>query len=206
MDAREKTRQLLEESQQRRSYRKFLGEPVDLDVIRDCIRIAGTAPSGANKQPWHFCLVTNQEWKDRIRKESDETEKKFYESLITEAWASDLDVLNLSWEKPFLNEAPCLIVIFREFYKTLEDGTKDTNYYVMESAAIATGLLINALRNAGYASLTYTPAPTTFLKEMFDRPEGEQCEMVLVVGKPDPEYDLPDIDRKSYDEIVTEYL
>lgn len=206
MEARAKSAQLLEESKMRRSYRKFLPEALDLEVLRNCIKTAATAPSGANKQPWHFCLVTNQDVKDKIREEADKVEKAFYESKITDEWAADLEHLALSWQKPFLNEAPALIVIFKEYYKTLEDGTKDKNYYVSESADIATGLLINALRNVGLQTLTYTPAPNDFLKEMFGRPDGEKAVMVLVVGKPDPEYDLPEITHKDYEEIVTEYL
>lgn len=200
-----KSARLLEESKWRRSYRKFLPEPVDPEVIRNCIMTAATAPSGANKQPWHFCVVTDQEWKDRVRAASDETEKAFYESKITDAWAADLEKLNLSWQKPFLSEAPCLIVIFKKYYQILEDGTKDMNYYVPESVGIATGLLINALRNVGLAALTYTPAPNDFLKEMFDRPEGEKCEMILVVGRPDPEYELPELTHKTYEEITSLY-
>lgn len=206
MEAREKSAKLLEESKWRRSYRKFLPGPLDLEVLRNCIKTAATAPSGANKQPWHFCLVTDQEWKDKIREEADKVEKAFYESKITDEWAADLEHLALSWQKPFLSEAPALIVIFKEYYKTLEDGTQDKNYYVSESADLAIGLLINALRNVGLQTLTYTPAPNDFLKKMFNRPDGERPVMVLVVGEPDPDYELPEITKKEYDEIVTEYL
>lgn len=140
--------------------------------------------------------------KKAIRKESEAVEKQFYESKITEEWQSDLNKLNVNWEKPFLTEAPCLIVIFKENYRLLEDGSKDMNYYVNESVGIATGLLINALRNAGLVSLTYTPAPPTFLRTLLGRPEGEVPVMVLVTGKPDPNYELPVLKKKTFDEIA----
>lgn len=139
-------KKLLEESRKRRTYRKFLSEPLDMEVIKDCIRTAGTAPSGADKQPWHFSVVTDPDMKSRIRTEAEKVEKEFYENRISEEWRADLKKLSTNWEKPFLVEAPCLIVIFKEFYRILPDGTKDMNYYVNESAGIAVGFLINALR------------------------------------------------------------
>lgn len=196
------SKELLNESKKRRTYRKFLKEPVDLEVIKDCIMTAGTAPSGADKQPWHFSVVISSEMKRKIREASEKIEKDFYENKISKEWQADLDKLNITWEKPFLTEAPCLIVIFKEYYKKLEDGTLDKNYYVNESSGIAIGFLINALRNAGYASLTYTPAPPMFLREILGRPEGETPVMVLVVGKPDPQYELPILKKKTFEEIA----
>lgn len=195
-------KKLLEESRKRRTYRKFLSEPLDMEVIKDCIRTAGTAPSGADKQPWHFSVVTDPDMKSRIRTEAEKVEKEFYENRISEEWRADLKKLSTNWEKPFLVEAPCLIVIFKEFYRILPDGTKDMNYYVNESAGIAVGFLINALRNAGYASLTYTPAPPTFLRTLLKRPEGETPMMVLCVGRPDLSYELPVLKKKELDEIA----
>lgn len=195
-------KKLLEESRKRRTYRKFLSEPLDMEVIKDCIRTAGTAPSGADKQPWHFSVVTDPDMKSRIRTEAEKVEKEFYENKISEEWRADLKKLSTNWEKPFLVEAPCLIVIFKEFYRILPDGTKDMNYYVNESAGIAVGFLINALRNAGYASLTYTPAPPTFLRTLLKRPEGETPMMVLCVGRPDLSYELPVLKKKELDEIA----
>lgn len=198
----EKSRKLLEESRARRTYREFLPEPLDMEVIRNCVLTAGTAPNGADKQPWHFSIVTDPKMKQRIREEAEKVEKKFYEEHITEEWQDDLDKLNVTWEKPFLTQAPCLIVIFKEYYKMQEDGTKDQNYYVNESVGISIGFLINALRNAGLASLTYTPAPPTFLRTLLGRPQGETPVMVLVVGKPDPNYKLPVLKKKTFDEIA----
>lgn len=198
----EKSRELLEASRKRRTYRKFLPEPIDMEVIKNCVLTAGTAPNGADKQPWHFSIVTDPSMKQKIREEAEKVEKHFYESQITDEWQADLDKLSVTWEKPFLTEAPCLIVIFKEYYRILEDGVKDKNYYVNESIGISIGFLINALRNAGLASLTYTPAPPTFLRNLLGRPEGETPVMVLVVGKPDPAYELPKLTKKSFEEIA----
>ncbi|MCJ7834926.1 nitroreductase family protein [Cuneatibacter sp. NSJ-177] len=197
------SKELLEESRKRRTYRSFLEEPVDLEVIKDCILTAGTAPSGADKQPWHFCVVTDPEMKKKIREQAEEVEKDFYQNKISDEWRADLAKLEVNWEKPFLTQAPCLIVIFKEFYRTLPDGTQDKNYYVPESAGISIGFLINAIRNAGYASLTYTPAPPAFLRTLLGRPEGETPVMVLCVGKPDPNYELPKLRKKTLEEIAT---
>ncbi len=195
------SRQLLEESRLRRSYRKFLNEAVDMETIKDCILTAGTAPSGANIQPWHFTVVTDPAVKQRIREQAEKVETEFYREKISDKWREDLNALKVDAQKPFLTEAPCLIVIFKEVYR-IEDGKRVPNYYVSESCGIATGLLINALRNAGYASLTYTPAPPTFLRELLDRPENEMPVMVLAVGKKHPDYSLPPISRKTLQEIA----
>lgn len=193
---------LLEKSKKRRTYREFLEEPVDIEIIKDCIMTAATAPSGSDKQPWHFSIVVDPAMKKKIREESEKIEKEFYESKITKEWQEDLNKLTLTWEKPFLTQAPCLIVIFKEFYKELENGIIDKNYYVNESIGIFIGFLINALHNAGYASLTYTPAPVMFLRDLLKRPSGETPVMVLVVGKPDPNYSLPVLTKKTFDEIA----
>ena len=194
--------QLYSESQARRSWRKFLPDAVDMDVIRQCIMTAGTAPSGANMQPWHYTVIIDKDTKQKIRDKSEEIEREFYLKKISDKWKEDLEILELSIEKPFLTEAPCLIAVFKETYRILEDGTHAPNYYVNESVGISMGLLINALRNAGYASLTYTPAPATFLREMLGRPQNETPIMILAVGKRDEQYSLPPITRKSFEEIA----
>ncbi len=201
----QKSKQLLEESRTRRTYRQFLDESVNMDVIKNCLMTAATAPNGADKQPWHFCVVTDSEMKQKIRTESEKIEKTFYEEKISTEWQADLEKLNVNWRKPFLTEAPCLVVIFKEFYKILPDGSKDKNYYVTESVGLATGFLINALRNAGYASFTYTPAPPTFLRTLLNRPEGETAMMILCTGKADLSYELPVLKKKTLEEIATFY-
>lgn len=196
------SKELLQASLKRRTYRQFLSEPVDLDTIKDCILTAGTAPNGANKQPWHFSVIISQDVKDAICDKAEEIEKTFYEEKISKEWQADLAHLAVNYKKPFLREAPCLIAIFRENYKLLPDGTKDKNYYPNESTGLATGLLINALRHAGYATLTYTPAPMSFVRDILNRPAGETPVMILVVGKADPDYPLPAITKKPFEEIA----
>lgn len=195
-------KELLEESRARRTYRSFSPEPVDLREIRDCILTAGTAPSGANMQPWHFTVITDPEKKRELRAASEAVEQAFYREKISDVWRRDLQVLKTDWEKPFLTEAPCLIAVFKEQYRLTEDGKKAPNYYVTESCGIAVGLLINALRNAGYVSLTYTPAPPAYLRELLHRPENEVPMMILAVGRKDPGYELPPITKKTFGEIA----
>lgn len=201
----ERSRVLRKQSELRRTYRKFLPERIGRETTEDWLMIASTAPSGANKQPWFFCVVTDEEMKMKIREEAEKVEEVFYREKISDEWRKDLKVLKTDWSKPFLSQAPCLILIFKEFYKTMENGQKDKNYYVNESAGLAIGLLINAIRDSGYHSLTYTPAPMTFLKDMFKRPEGETPVMILSVGKTDESYELPDIKRKTINEIAEFY-
>jgi len=201
----ERSRALRKESEARRTYRKFLPERIDRETIEDWLMIASTAPSGANKQPWFYCVVTDDKMKMKIREEAEKVEEVFYKEKISDEWRKDLEELKTDWSKPFLSEAPCLIVIFKEFYRTMENGQKEKNYYVNESVGLAVGLLINAIRDSGYHSLTYTPAPMNFLKDMFKRPEGETPVMILAVGKKDERYDLPEINRKAVNEIAEFY-
>lgn len=197
------SKELLFESKKRRSYREFLPQPVDIEVIKDCILTAGTAPSGADKQPWHFVVVTDSATKLALRNKCEEVEKTFYEEKISDKWQKDLNKLNVNYQKPFLTGAPCLIAIFKEMYAINDKGEKELNYYQTESASIAIGMLINALRNAGYSSLTYTPAPMTFLREFFGRPKGETPVMILAVGIADLSYNLPILKKKTLEEIST---
>lgn len=201
----EKSKELRLESEKRRSYRNFMSESIERETIEDWIMTANTAPSGANKQPWYFCVVTDAQVKMNIREAAEKIEESFYKEKISDEWREDLKVLKTNWSKPFLTQAPCLIVIFRENYKLNQEGVKEKNYYVNESVGLATGFLINAIRHSGYKSLTYTPAPMSFLREMFNRPVGETPVMILAVGKADKSYQLPDIKRKSIGEIATFY-
>lgn len=200
-----KSRTLREASEKRRSYREFLPDPIERATIKDWLMTASSAPSGANKQPWFFCVVRDPVLKKKIRDEAEKIEKAFYEEKISDEWREDLKELKTNWHKEFLTEAPCLILVFKEMYKVTPDGLKEKNYYVNESVGLAMGLLINAIRDSDYHSLTYTPAPMTFLKTMFKRPEGESPVMVLAVGKGDPNFDLPDIRKKTVEEIATFY-
>ncbi len=195
--------QLLTESQARRSYRQFLPDSVDKATIEQCILTAGTAPSGADKQPWHFVVITDSDVKCQLRHKCEAIEREFYSSKITQQWQQDLDKLHVDTSKPFLTDAPCLIVVFKQMFTVDSVGTKHPNYYVGESVGIATGLLINALRNAGYSTLTYTPAPMTFLTEFCARPQGESAMLILAVGVADPSYHLPTVVRKQLRDIST---
>lgn len=200
-----KSRELRLESEKRRTYRKFLPEKIDKETIEDWLMTASSAPSGANKQPWFFCVVTDENLKKKIREKSEEIEEAFYKEKISDKWREDLKVLKTDYSKAFLTEAPCLIVIFKEMYKLNAEGVKEANYYVNESVGLASGMLINAIRDSGYASLTYTPAPMMFLHEMFARAEGEIPVMILAVGKADPDYELPNIEKKAIGEIAKFY-
>ncbi len=185
----------------RKTVRDFSSEDVDFEIIENCIQTAGSAPSGVNKQPWHFVLISNPEVKRKIRPAAEAEEKKFYESKAPEEWLKDLQPLGTGTSKPFLETAPYLIVIFAEKYKK-ENGKTIKNYYVKESVGIATGFLIAALHNAGLAVLTYTPSPMEFLNEILGMPSNEKPFIVLTVGYPSEDAQVPDISKKKLDEIL----
>jgi iodotyrosine deiodinase len=187
----------------RRTVRAFSDRPVPRDVIEDCLRTAGTAPSGANMQPWHFVVVGDPAVKRQIREASEGVERAFYERHAPEAWLDALAPLGTNASKPFLEHAPYLIVVFAQRHGFDDEGNKVQHYYVTRSVGIATGMLITAIHNTGLVSLTYTPSPMRFLNEILGRPEHERPFLVLVVGYPAPEATVPQIERKSLDEIAT---
>ena len=173
------------------------------DIIEECIRAAGTAPNGANLQPWHFVVVSDPGLKKQIREAAEEEEREFYERRAPEEWLEVLAPLCTDWQKPFLEDAPFLIVIFGLSKTIMPDRKKLKNYYVTESVGIATGLLITAVHNAGLASLTHTPSPMTFLNKILKCPSNERPFLVLVVGYPAEGTTVPDISKKPLDEITT---
>jgi nitroreductase len=173
---------------------------VPRDIVEDCIRVAMTAPSGANRQPWHFALVGDPEVKHRIRLAAEEEEQSFYEGRAPAEWLEALAPLGTDARKPFLETAPFLIVIFAQLHGIEDDGSKVKHYYVNESVGIATGMLITALHHAGLASLTHTPAPMRFLNEILDRPSFEKPYLILVVGYPDIDAQVPDISKKDFEQ------
>ena len=189
--------------QKRRSVREFSKEKINKDVILNCIRTAGSAPSGANKQPWHFVIVTADNIKSRIRMDAEKEENEFYGGKAPDEWLKDLEPFETNEIKPFLEEAPCLIVIFEEKYWIDKEKEQHKNYYTKESVGIATGMLITALHNAGLATLTHTPSPMNFLNKILDRPQNEKPFLLLVVGYPKVGVEVPNIKRKELDEIVT---
>ena len=188
------------ELQKRRSVRHFMDEPVDDAVLDACIRAAGSAPSGAHRQPWTFAVVRDPERKRRIREAAEAEEKETYERRLTDEWREALAPLGTDWRKPFLETAPALIIVFRQTYG-IEESRKRTNYYTQESVGIATGFLIAALHHAGLATLTHTPSPMGFLAELCGRPENEKAYVLLPVGYPAEGCVVPDLARKSLDEI-----
>ena len=187
----------------RRTVREFADKPVPRDIIETAIRATGTAPSGANLQPWHFVVVSGAETKRRIREAAEVEEREFYEHRASAEWLAALEPLGTDSDKPFLETAPYLIAIFLQKYGHLEDGRKVKQYYATESVGLATGLLIAAVHHAGLASLTHTPSPMGFLNEILDRPKNETPFLLLVVGYPEEGCEVPDIERKSVDEIRT---
>ena len=188
---------------QRRTVRDFSDKPVSKEVIENCIRAAGTAPSGANLQPWHFVVVSDLKIKKQIRIAAEEEEKEFYTKRAPKEWLDALAPLGTDEQKPFLEKAPNLIAIFSKSYDLLPDGRKVKQYYSQESVGIACGILITAIHNAGLVSLTHTPSPMNFLNEILGRPGNERPFLLLVVGYPKKDAKVPDIKRKELKEIAS---
>lgn len=193
------------EADRRRSVRDFSDRPVDREVVDDCLRAAGTAPSGANQQPWHFVVVTDPAAKKRIRVAAEAEEREFYEERAPQEWRNALEPLGTDAHKPFLETAPMLIAVFVQSTGVDDDGNSVKHYYAVESVGLATGILITALHHAGLAALTHTPSPMRFLNEILDRPANERPFLLLVVGYPASGAKVPNISRKSLDEYVTSF-
>ena len=187
----------------RRTVRDFSERPVPREVIENCLRAAGTAPSGANLQPWHFVVVSDPAIKKQIREAAEEEERAFYRERAPQEWLDALAPLGTDEHKPFLEIAPYLIVIFLQSYGFTPDGGLIKHYYAAESVGIATGVLIAAVHNAGLASLTHTPSPMGFLGKILDRPPNERAFLILVVGYPAEEARVPVITKKPLDKIAT---
>lgn len=187
----------------RRTVRFFSSDPVPIEIIMECIQAAGTAPSGANMQPWHFVVVTNGVLKSKIRIAAEEEEKEFYEHRAPKEWLEALAPLGTNADKPFLETAPYLISIFAERYAVAPDGSQIKQYYTTESVGIATGILITAFHDCGLVTLTHTPSPMNFLNDILGRPSNEKPFLLLVVGYPSDDCVVPDIHRKPLTEIMT---
>ncbi len=186
----------------RRSIRDFSDKPMPRGIIENIIRTAGTAPSGANKQPWTFVIVSNSDLKRKIRLAAELEEKEFYEHKISDEWRQDLAPLGTTWEKTFLEIAPYLIVVFQQKYRLDENNNKRKNYYVIKSVGIAVGMLVLAIHNAGLATLTHTPISMNFLRDLLGRPENEKAFVIMPVGYPKEDVRVPDIKRKHLSEIL----
>ena len=189
------------EMRRRRTVREFSDQPVDRNIIEDCLRTAATAPSGANQQPWSFIAVSDFTVKRRIREAAEKIEKEFYSKEITRKWRDALKHLKTGPSKPFLEIAPYLIAIFSQSYSYSANGEKTKHYYVTESVGIATGMLITALHHAGLVTLTYTPVNMRFLNKILSRPTNEKPFMILVVGYPSEAALVPAIQKKALEDI-----
>jgi len=201
-EMRKRARRFYADMKRRRTVRDFSDRPVPREIIENCLRAAGTAPNGANKQPWHFTVVSNPDVKKQIREAAEKEEREFYQNRAPKEWLEALAPLGTDAQKPFLETAPYLIAIFSKSYGIKENGEKETFYYVKESVGIATGMLITAIHNAGLASLTHTPSPMKFLNDILERPDNERPFLLLVVGYPAENVKVPDITKKSLEEIA----
>lgn len=186
----------------RRSVRDFSTDPVPRAVVEEILRTAKSAPSGANKQPWTFVAIQDDELKRRIREETERQERAFYEEKASEDWLEDLAHLGTDWRKPHLTDAPWVIVVFAQDYELREDGSTGKHYYVNESVGIAVGFLFAAVRQAGLVSLPHTPSPMDFLAEELDRPENERAWLVIPIGYPAEDCKVPDIGKDPLDEVA----
>jgi len=195
--------ELLSEMHRRRSVRQFSDRAVPLEVITSCLMTAGSAPSGANLQPWHFVVITDPEVKHQIRVAAEREEHEFYHHRAPKAWLEALAPLGTDEHKPYLETAPFLIAIFSQSYGVRSDGRRVKHYYAKESVGIATGFLIAALHHAGLVCLTHTPSPMGFLKKVLNRPAHERPFLLLVVGYPAEDAVVPNIGRKSLQEIAS---
>ena len=192
-----------EEMQRRRTVRQFSGRPVPREIIEECLLVAGSAPNGANLQPWHFVVVSDPRVKHEIRIAAEQEEMEFYNRRAPQEWLDALTVIGTDEHKPFLETAPYLIVVFGQNHSYLPDGRRVKNYYVNESVGIATGFLIAAIHNAGLVSLTHTPSPMGFLNTILDISPDEKPFLILVVGYPAEDAQVPLIEKKSLEEIAT---
>ena len=199
----DRSAEFYQQMKSRRTVRDFSSRNVSREIIENCLRTAGTSVSGANLQPWHFAVVSDPAIKKKIRVAAEKEEKLFYEEKAPQEWLDALAPLGTDANKPFLETAPYLIAIFQKRFGETADGDKVKHYYATESVGIATGMLITALHEAGLASLTHTPSPMAFLNKILDRPRAARPFLLLVVGYPADDAEVPDIGKKQLDEIVS---
>jgi nitroreductase len=202
-EMKQRATEFREHMQKRRTVRQFSERPVPQGVIEECLLTAGSAPNGANLQPWHFVVVSDPKVKREIRIAAEQEEEEFYSRRAPQEWLDALSAIGTDEHKPFLEAAPYLIVVFGKTFSQLSDGRRVKNYYVNESVGIATGFLIAAIHNAGLVSLTHTPSPMGFLNDILHIPPNEKPFLILVVGYPADEAQVPVIEKKSLEEIAT---
>ncbi len=189
---------------ERRTVRDFSDKDVDIKVIENCIKAASTAPSGANKQPWTFCVVSNPEIKRQIREAAEKEEYENYHGRMSDRWLKDLEHFETDWKKPFLEIAPYLVIICKRAFET-EGEEKINNYYVTESVGLAAGMFLTAIHHAGLVALTHTPSPMNFLTKILNRPENERPFLLIPVGYPSKDAKVPNINRKKLNEVMIKY-
>jgi nitroreductase len=203
-EAVNKSKEFYQWLDKRRTVRDFSDKPIPKELIENLILSASTAPSGAHKQPWVFCAVSNSEIKKQIRIMAEEEEYKSYNGRMSDEWLKDLAPLQTDWHKPFLEIAPWLIVVFKKPYELMEGKSKN-NYYVNESVGLACGLLLAAIHHAGLVALTHTPSPMNFLSKILNRPENERPFLLIPVGYPAEKTMVPDLKRKKLNEVSVFY-
>jgi len=206
-EMRGRAQEFFEWMNRRRSVRHFSARPVPREILEHAIRTAGTAPSGAHKQPWHFVLVGDSKIKREIRTAAEAEERESYEHRMPEAWLEDLEPLGTDWHKPFLTTCPWLIVVFSQSFGLVKGDptTKRKHYYVQESVGISVGMMLAALHVAGLATLTHTPSPMGFLQQILRRPDNERAYMLIAVGYPESGCEVPDLTRKRLEDILTTF-
>jgi len=200
-----RSKEFYEWADRRRTVREFSSKEISQDVIDNILLTANTAPSGANKQPWTFCVVSDPAVKKIIRTEAEKEEKLSYDSRMSEEWLEDLAPLGTDWQKPFLEIAPSLIVVFKRSFEVMPGGKKRQNYYVTESVGLACGFLLMAIHNAGLVALTHTPSPMNFLGKILNRPENEKAFLLIPIGYPNEKVMVPDIKRKDLGKVKVSY-
>ena len=198
----ERSQQFYQWMNKRRTVRDFSSRPMPREIIENLILTASTAPSGAHKQPWTFCIVSDPGLKSKIRVEAEKEEFESYNGRMSEEWLQDLRPLQTDWKKPFLEIAPYLIIVFKKVYDVLPTGEKRNNYYVTESVGIACGFLLTAIHHAGLVALTHTPSPMNFLSKILNRPENERPFLLIPVGYPAEETFVPKLVRKTLDKVA----
>lgn len=203
-ESRKRAQEFYVKMDQRRTVRHFSDRDVPDDVIETIVMTASTAPSGAHKQPWQFCIVRDKNFKKRIREAAEKEEQQSYHVRMPQEWKDDLEVLGTDWEKPFLEIAPVLIVVFKRSYEIIDEQKKN-NYYVTESVGLASGFLLAAIHNAGLVALTHTPSPMNFLSQILERPSNEKPFLLIPVGYPADDCMVPKLTRKPENEVLTHY-
>lgn len=201
----ERSRTFYEWADTRRSVRDFSSKKVPKEVMENIIMTASSAPSGAHKQPWTFCLISNKELKSKLRALAEEEEKRSYGGRMSEAWLKDLEPLGTDWVKEFIDVAPWIVVVMKKAYDLDDQGNKHNNYYVNESVGLASGFLLMAIHNAGLVALTHTPSPMNFIAKALERPENERPFLLIPVGYPAEDAKVPDLTRKSKEDVIEYY-